>query len=500
MSRTKNSVRMIIASTVCQIVILVCGLILPPLFIKHFGSEVNGFVNLVKQLMSYFGVVCLGLGVSAQVALYKPLSEQDWKQINKILVTAKCFFERSSIYFLILVLLSSVLFPYVLETQIKWYDISSIIIITGIGSVCEYVVITKYKVFLAAAQRQYINSKVTAEGILLNTIVSIFLIYLDCNIIIIQIASTAIYILRLLVTVRYVKRHFPRLSFDQEKPDYNVLKDRWKAFFYQLSGIIINLSPIIIVSFVGNLKDASVFSIYFMIFSSLAMIANIFSSGLSAPFGDIIVSGDTQKLKESFAVFEFMYTTVLTCCFFIICIIICSFVGSYIHNEDGVEYVIPPFAYLMSVYFFIKNFRIPFTTLVEAKGLFDINSKYNMIEAIIFVIFSIVLVWMWGIIGIAIAGIISSLPRTLLYIYFCKKKFNGAFNSLILVIKFTVILIIGTMGFLCLSPQIKDTIFSWIISIIPYILFGIFVSFVVNIILDFGNSKIFISKFIKLLH
>lgn len=500
MSRTRNSAKMILASSLCQFVILICGLILPPLLINHYGSEVNGFINLVKQIMSYFGVVCLGLGVSAQVALYDPLSKRDWTSINKILASTRYFFNKSSIYFSILVLLGSLILPLVLKTNISSLEIILIFIITGVGAICEYVIITKYKVFLAADQKQYINSIVTAEGILLNTIISVVLIKTYASIVIIQLASTVVYILRLLTTIRYVSKHYPYLSFTQAKPDENLLKDRWKAFFYQLSGMIINLSPIIIISLIGNLSDASIFSVYFMIFSSLAMIANIFSSGLSAPFGDIIVSNNHFHLKKAFSAFEFMYTTVLTCCFFIICVILCSFVGSYIHNTDDVQYVRPTFALLMSVYFFVRNYRIPYTTIVEAKGLFKYNGSYNIVEALAFIVLSILLVYKFSLNGIPIAGIITSLPRTLHYIVFCKKEFVDIFNFNLIVLKLFILVSVGLISFFVIRLEPSDSILSWIISALPYILISALFAIIINIALGFNNFKMFLKKINNILH
>ena len=167
MSRTSNSIKMVLASTLCQIVIFVCGLILPPFLISQYGSEVNGLLNLVKQLMSYFSIVSIGLGISAQVALYKPIADKDWKAINVVLATVKYFYNISGIIFAILVFFSSAIIPFVINSTIPTYDVILIILITGIGSISEYVIISKYKLFLSANQRQYINSYITAEGILL---------------------------------------------------------------------------------------------------------------------------------------------------------------------------------------------------------------------------------------------------------------------------------------------------------------------------------------------
>lgn len=497
MSRTSNSIKMVIASTLCQVVVLVCGLILPPLLISQYGSEVNGLLNLVKQLMSYFGIVCLGLGVSAQVALYKPIAENDWKGINAILAAAKHFYNVSGFIFACLIFLSSAIVPFVVDSNIPTLDIVLVILITGIGSISEYVIISKYKVFLSANQKQYINSRITAEGILLNTIVSVLLIKCNSSIIIIQLGSSIVYVLRLLYTIRYVKKNYPLISFSAEKPALDKMQNRWSAFSYQLSRMIITLSPMIIVSIVASLSDASVFSVYFMVFSSLAMIAGIFSCGLQAPFGDIIAKNETETLKKAFSSFEFLYSLVLAICFCCGMLLMISFVGSYIHNGDGVDYIRPWFSFFMCISFFVTNFRIPFTTLVEAKGLFKVNNKYNLWEAVAFIACSIPMVHYWGIIGIAIAGVVTGIPRTLHYIIYCRKVFGEVVNVFRLLLKSILTVTLSSCLYFLLHPIATDNVFLWFLYVIPYVLVAIICVLVLHIAIDYRSFRTILKRFIN---
>jgi len=485
---------MVVASTLCQVVVLVCGLILPPLLISQYGSEVNGLLNLVKQLMSYFGVVCLGLGVSAQVALYKPIADSDWKSINAVLAAARHFYNISGAIFAALIFVSSAVVPFVVDTSIPVLDIVLVVLITGVGSISEYVIITKYKVFLSANQKQYVNSRITAEGILLNTIVSVLLIKCNCSIVIIQLGSSVVYVLRLLYTIRYVKRNYPLVSFTAEDPALDKMQNRWQAFSYQIARMVITLSPMIIVSIVASLSDASVFSVYFMVFSSLSMIAGIFSSGIQAPFGDIIARNESENLKKAFASFEFVFTLVLSVCLCCGMLLMNSFVGSYIHNSDGVEYVLPLFSFLMCISFYISNFRIPFTTLVEAKGLFDVNNKYNIWEAVAFIALSIPMVKYWGLVGIAVAGIVSGLPRTIHYVYYCKQQFGDAVNVVKVALKFTLSVLVSSALCYFVHPATGENIFTWLLLAIPYVILSVAIIALLHIALD---RKAFLSVYYR---
>lgn len=58
------------ASLISQITALVCGFILPRLFLQYFGSEVNGLVNSITQFLSVISFLELGVGAVVQSSLY----------------------------------------------------------------------------------------------------------------------------------------------------------------------------------------------------------------------------------------------------------------------------------------------------------------------------------------------------------------------------------------------------------------------------------------------
>ena len=60
--RNKLLAKNTVASLIAQITTLICGFILPRLFLQHFGSEVNGLVNSIVQFLSVISFLELGVG------------------------------------------------------------------------------------------------------------------------------------------------------------------------------------------------------------------------------------------------------------------------------------------------------------------------------------------------------------------------------------------------------------------------------------------------------
>lgn len=446
MSRSKAAYKFILSSGLIQIVIVISGLILPPLIISEYGSEVNGLINTIKQLVTYFTVVSLGLGITSQVALYKPLNNNDWCKINGILSATHYFFKKTGIVFAILVFITAILFPYLGNPDIPRLTIFLIITIYGIGAISEYILISKYRILLASDQKQNIISNIQSIGIIFTTIFSVILIYSHVSIIYIILISTISYLIRLFLTINYVKKKYPNVNFTVD-PDFSALDGKWQAFSYQIANMIINYTPIILVAVFFGLVDASIFSVYNMIFFSLTMITAIFSAGFSASFGNLIVENDLNKLLNAFNIYELIYRNIMFIVYTIAFITTASFMSIYITNSDGVNYVIPSLVIAFVFQGIFKSFRIPFVTLVEAVGDFRVNKTLNIYEAILNITLSIILLNYFGFIGVLYGAVIAGLIRSILYVKYTQKiilcsKNNIYFIKIILNIITSILLYI----------------------------------------------------------
>ena len=89
--RSKKAIINILTSLLLQIVVLVCGFIVPKLIITNFGSNVNGLVASITQFLAYITLLESGFGPVVKAALYKPIANRDKKQIENILKASEKF-------------------------------------------------------------------------------------------------------------------------------------------------------------------------------------------------------------------------------------------------------------------------------------------------------------------------------------------------------------------------------------------------------------------------
>ena len=94
-----------------QMVVLIAGFITPRFMLQYYGSEINGLITSISQFISYFNLVEAGLSGAAVYALYKPLAENNHREISAIVVATQKFYTISGYIFLLLTTALAILYP-----------------------------------------------------------------------------------------------------------------------------------------------------------------------------------------------------------------------------------------------------------------------------------------------------------------------------------------------------------------------------------------------------
>lgn len=482
MSRTKNVLKIVISSSINQVVIVLAGLIMPPLLIANYGSETNGLINSVKQMLNYFTVVSVGLGAASQVALYKPLTEGNWPLINKIMATLSRFLNKAGLVFLACIGVFAFILPVIRRDNLDFMTIAEIVLICGIGSLIEFVFLTRYKILLTADQKQYIVSNVYTQGTVINTVLSVILIILKASILWVQLAATFAYLVRMLLLVRQVHGLYPSLNL-YVVPDKSAIGNSKEAFLYKFSDILINYIPMTFVTFICGYTDASIYTVYNLVFSAIVMIVNIFSTGLSPSFGNQIVQKDYEGFKNSFKGYNFAFRTISFFCYICSAVLIVPFVSVYIQNTDGVNYLLPAVGVAFAINGIMRALRTPYITLVDAVGNYKDNIKDSYLEVILNIAISLVFTLKFGLIGVLIGGSISAIIRSLQFLFSIHKtvlKASPGKELLTILINF----IVGTVIYYFFYGITVDGYISWIISAIVVAVVTGCVLMVINFLLD----------------
>lgn len=413
-SRTNKFLKNVIGSLVLQIVTIVTGFISPILMLRAFGSEINGITLSILQFISYITLVEAGLGNATVFALYKPLAENDSCARDAVVSAARISYNRVGYIFLGLSILLAVIYPLIGKTDIlSSIELSFLVLVLCLSGVFNFFVLAKFRTILTADQCGYWISFASAIQLLTNLVIIIVTIKLGCNVIIVRGAAICSFFVTSIILSIVVHVKYKGINY-KAKPNFKALDKRKDAMTIQLLGIITTGAPVVILTSMSNFKELSVYAVYAMIASSLTTCLTVFTSGLSASFGNIYASESERTMKRIVSEFLTGYYFVLTIIYTVAVITIVPFVDVYTKGINDANYHVPLFGFLIVLKGVIENLYSPHGMLVHSCGKFKEFRSCYFWQAIIAVISTIILTKLWGIDGAMSAMIITHI-YTLIY-------------------------------------------------------------------------------------
>jgi O-antigen/teichoic acid export membrane protein len=491
MSRTKKFIYNTFTTALYQIVVMIVGFITPKVFLNAYGSETNGLVTSINQFITYFNLVEAGLAGAAVYALYKPLAEKNYSKINAIVSAAKKFYLKAGYIFVGLIIAMALIYPIFVKTGVlSTFEVGLLVLVLGANGVIEFFTLSKYRVLLTASQKTYIISLSSIIYVILNTIITIVLAQFKVNIIILKTVAILAILVRSFILMTYVKKKYKYISY-KEKPDYQSMNKRWDALFLQVLTAIQNGAAVVITTIFTNLTTVSVYSIYNMVMHGVNGVLQIFTTGLSASFGDVIARKEENTLKKSYREFEFSYYSIITVVYSVSMVMLLPFVKIYTTGITDANYILPLISFLMVLNGLLYNIKTPQGMLVISAGLYKETRIQTITQALIIVVLGVILTPIFGLAGVLIASCISNLYRDIDLIFYIPKNVTKipvveTLRRIGILILNIVIIVVPCM----LLINIKaDSYFQWAIYAIGITIYAIMVVIINALLFDKEQLK-----------
>lgn len=418
--RTRKIVYNSVTSLLLQFVTAVCGFVLPRFLISAFGSEINGAIASITQFLGYISLIESGVGGVTRAALYKPLAEKDNKRISGIFNATEKFFRGIAYVFIAYTVVLSVGFKYISNTELDWLFTALLVLVLSVSTFSQYYFGITYSVLFQADQKNYIGNVIQIVSVILNTVLSVMLIQLGCNILIIKAVSVMTYLIRPFFLRAIAKRTY---QIDKRVvPDTAAIQQRWNGFGHHIAYYIHNNVDVMVITIFLGLKYSSVYSVYGMILMGIKSIVISLSGGSEAAFGDMIAKNETENLRRKFGLVETLSSMVVTVFFTVAGLLIFDFISIYTSGVRDIEYIIVPFGILFAISEALHCIKQNYHGLVLAAGHYKQTQRGAFVEAGINIVCSIVLSFAFGLSGIVLATVLSTCYRTLDYIFYLRKN------------------------------------------------------------------------------
>ncbi len=410
----KRNLKNIVFTLLGQIVVLGLALAVPRFMLTGYGSDTNGLVSTVTQIMAYMAMLEAGIGRATRNELYKYIHDNvyDTKNVSRIVSISQNTYRRTTrLYAFIVIILAAVL-PFILKTDADHLTVLLIILIEGASGIVSFYFVQCWTDLLAAEGKQYVSSNIDLMYRVLICAVKIIMAAAGVNIIFMELGFFAATIVKLLFFRIYVRKNYSWLNITKDTKRTQ-LPDKNSFMVAEIAWTVFSSTDMIVLSVFCSTKISSVYSIYYMVFITINKLIDAIFTSLKFNLGQKY-HADSEGYKKMHDMFNSVFlgtVTSLTAVAYYLCI---PFVRLYTAGISDADYIDTALPMGFSLVLLLSWCRMVAEHLNGIAGFARQLGKISVIEAAVNLTLSVVLVNFLGIHGVLYATVIA-LPLKIFY-------------------------------------------------------------------------------------
>lgn len=409
--RTSNSVKNSITSILSSIISMLFGFISQAVFIRILGAEYLGLNGLFTNILTMLSFFELGIGNAIVYHLYKPIANNDKEKIKTLMKFYKNAYNIISILVFCGGLILIPILNLIVGKVTVDVNIYIIYIMFLISTATSYTLSYRRNLIFANQKNYFINIVHIFYIIILN-VSQLLLLYLTKNYYLYLGIKIICQILENLVCYIISSKLYPFVNEKEVKPLEKELK---KDIFTKVKALIFHKVGTVIIGGTDNIFISSFFGVvtvglytnYNMVISS---VNNLFSQivfSTSASVGNLLAEDNNSEKRFSiFKKIRFINFWLAVFSGVSILVIMDSFIQIWV----GKEYILPTLVLVVLVInYYQKMMRNTYNTFKDSAGIWYEDRYIPLVESVLNIIFSIILLKIFGLAGVFMGTIISGL-------------------------------------------------------------------------------------------
>lgn len=407
LENTKNASKTIATGIAARIVIMLLQFIFRTAFIYRLGAEYLGLNSLFGSILNILNLAELGICASIVYCMYKPIAEDNIKEICALMQ----FFKRCYYVIGAVVLVGGILvMPFLrllirsdLPAGVNLYALYLLVLANTVASYYMY----SYKIcVLNAYQRVDIKNNIAIVLGIIQYTVQIVLIYIIPSYYLYLVTNIIFTLVGNVVTARAVDKQFPYLkaegNIDCEVRQSIVTKVKG-MMVYKISGVLSTSFDSFVISGFLGLTILGKLNNYTFISNSVASILAVFTSSIVAGIGNSLVLKNKEESVKEYLSIAFLYNWLAGWCS--ICIVCLA--QPFITVWAGEDFLLPTGIVVeVAVLFYITQSTSITNVYRDASGIWDEDKLRPIISALSNLICNIILVKNLGVLGVLLSSIV----------------------------------------------------------------------------------------------
>ncbi len=380
------------------------------IFLDNLSAEFIGLTGTLGNILGYLNLAELGIGSCISFFLYKPLQADDKAKIQEILSVFGYLYRCIGFFILGAGIIVSLFFPLIFSSAGLGMGIIYFAFYSFLGSSLIGYFINYRQILLTADQKNYLVAIYFQSAGLVKTALQIVLAITYRNLYVWVAVEFAFGIFGCIVLNRKIDKEYPWLKTDRNrgrsllKKYPEILTNTRQIFIHKIKDFILTRSDELFIFAFVSLKMVAFYGNYVMITTKITQLFSSVLNSINAGVGNLVAEGNKSHIMKVF--WELMAIRHFVAG--VLCFSIYHAIEPFITLWLGSEYVMShDILVLLVVYIYIANSRGVVDIFNHAHGLYD-DVWAAWTELIVNVVITVVAGYRYGIVGILLGKIIST--------------------------------------------------------------------------------------------
>ncbi len=419
MARTQNSIRNVLSAMVGQLGGILVNLLARVFFLHYLNQTYLGLNGLFTNVLTMLSLVELGVGPAMAYSLYKPLADHDIERLKSHMVFYKKAYVTIGLAIAALGLLFLPFYTVFMDEVPDIPHLNVIYLLFVANTVVSYFYSYK-RSLIVCDQKKYIETSIHYGAYFILNVVQIIFLALTKNYVVFLVLQVLSTWLENLILARKADKLYPFLRDKDVKPmakeDAQVIYRNVAAMsMHKVGAVVVNSTDNILISKLIGLATAGLYSNYYTIIHPLQTITNQIFESIVASVGNLtatVKDGNMEHLMETFYDVFFFAFWIFTFCSICLLNLLHPFIEFlWLRNKGWLLDNLT--LYVLVLNFYLYGMRRPVLTFRDATGAFWNDRFKPIFESIINLIASILLAKHFGIAGIFLGTLVSTVTTSL---------------------------------------------------------------------------------------
>lgn len=398
-------------STGARFATLLSSFLVRTVLIYALGEEYVGVESVVASFMQLLSLSELGLGSAVLFRLYKPAKNKD--RMATLMYLA--FLKKAYLVIGAAVLILGFAFSFSLPALTRDLTISTIEIhlifwAYVVQMALSYWLLSYRHAIFQANQKGYVVTAFNTGGVLIGSIGQMILYVVFHNYLAGLVFSLSCLTLAGLLAAQYARKKYPLVTETKFAPKLtgpekkSLIKDIYALSLTKLCKVSNKSVGTIVISSFSGAVQAGFFSNYQMIMTSVDSLLTTAFSSITASVGNLNATEDDRLKNDAFQKLNFLMFFILAICG----ACVWNLTNPFVELVWGSAFLLSQWVVLaIAIYIVVSGFLLVIASFKEGSGIFW-QGRYRPLIGFIFnIVFSIVFMQFWGIVGVIWTAVLS---------------------------------------------------------------------------------------------